>query len=73
MLARMSQQSRGEFFPCLQFESEATQKFRLVLAVAMRGREKVMRNLPAGQLSVEVLAAQQHRQARHICRTKTKI
>jgi hypothetical protein len=35
--ARVVQQSCGEFFPRFRFESETTEKFRLVLAVAMRG------------------------------------
>src|ERR1017187_2038104 len=47
MPVRMIQQSRGEFFPRFQFESETAEKFRLVLAVAMRGREKVMCDFPA--------------------------
>jgi hypothetical protein len=47
MFARMSQQSRGEFFPRLQLESKAAEKFRLVLSVAMRGRKQVMGDLSA--------------------------
>jgi hypothetical protein len=38
----MVQQSRGEFFPRFQFEPETAEKFRLVLAVAMRSRKQVM-------------------------------
>ena len=42
MLARVIQQSRGEFFPRFNGETETAKKFRLVLPVAMRSRKQVM-------------------------------